>query len=82
MHLFVYLRLICLAFLSLSVYAQRGRGGGDEAAKAEQSRVIGLTRPSPTDGRRPLQTENWISPEYKWFFEYPLPLPPVKSKKS
>jgi hypothetical protein len=24
---------------------------------------------------------NWVSPPYKWFFEYPLPIPPVKQPK-
>ncbi|KAF2710227.1 bilirubin oxidase [Pleomassaria siparia CBS 279.74] len=24
---------------------------------------------------------NWISPEYKWFFEYPLPIPSIKPSK-
>jgi hypothetical protein len=23
----------------------------------------------------------WLSPEYKWFFEYPLPIPSVKKPK-
>jgi hypothetical protein len=22
----------------------------------------------------------WLSPEYKWFFEFPLPIPPTKEK--
>jgi hypothetical protein len=23
----------------------------------------------------------WVSPPYKWFFDYPLPIPPVKQPK-
>jgi bilirubin oxidase len=23
----------------------------------------------------------WLSPEYQWFFEFPLPIPPVKQSK-
>jgi len=29
----------------------------------------------------PKPNGGWISPEYKWFFEYPLPIPPQKAKK-
>lgn len=24
---------------------------------------------------------DWVSPPYKWFFEYPLPIPPIKQPK-
>lgn len=39
---------------------------------------------SATTVREPLISRSigkWISPEYKWFFEYPLPIPPQKSAK-
>ncbi|KAF2865147.1 bilirubin oxidase [Massariosphaeria phaeospora] len=42
------------------------------------------TTPSATvDGNSsaPRPTGKWISPEYKWFFEYPLPISPVKDSK-
>jgi bilirubin oxidase len=26
-------------------------------------------------------TVEWVSPPYKWFFDYPLPIPPVKQPK-
>ncbi|KAK7185153.1 hypothetical protein DPSP01_000731 [Paraphaeosphaeria sporulosa] len=81
MHFLLLFKLACLSSFSVSVFAQRGRVGSSDGSKADQSRVIGLTRPSPTDGRNPLETQGWISPEYKWFYEYPLPLPPTKSKK-
>jgi bilirubin oxidase len=75
------LKLACFCFLSVPVLAEKGRSSTTAGSRADQSRVIGLTRPSPTSGQGPLQSENWISPEYKWFYEYPLPLTPVKSKK-
>jgi len=45
------------------------------------------SRGPPSNGRPPHNFAGgirprgrWISPEYKWFFEYPLPLSPAKSK--
>lgn len=25
--------------------------------------------------------KDWLSPEYKWLYQYPLPIPPVKAEK-
>jgi bilirubin oxidase len=56
------------------------------ASSSAQSISASKTLPTPnvtivqeTSISRP--TRNWISPEYKWFFEYPLPIPPQKSSK-
>jgi hypothetical protein len=81
MYLPLPLKLTCFSLLSVPVFGQRGRTSSSDGSRAAQSRVIDLTRPSPTGGQGPLQSGNWISPEYKWFFEYPLPRIPVKSKK-
>ena len=43
-----------------------------------------LPKPSATivqEASAPRPTGKWISPEYKWFFEYPLPMPSQKSLK-
>jgi bilirubin oxidase len=57
---------------------------------AATSNAQGLTiskaflSPSATLAREPTipePTGKWISPEYKWFFEYPLPLPPQKTSR-
>jgi hypothetical protein len=43
--------------------------------------VVPTSTPSPVDGSRALPTGGWISPEYKWFFQFPLPIPSVKQPK-
>jgi bilirubin oxidase len=37
------------------------------------------TKVVPDDPSTP--NGEWLSPEYKWFFEYPLPVPPLKQPK-
>jgi len=39
--------------------------------------------PTPTDDVLPPNnnTDRWDSPEYRWIFQYPLQIPPVKEPK-
>jgi bilirubin oxidase len=37
------------------------------------------TKVVPDDSSNP--NGEWLSPEYKWFFDYPLPIPPTKQPK-
>lgn len=35
----------------------------------------------PTAPNATIPGVEWVSPPYKWFFDYPLPIPPVKQPK-
>lgn len=73
------IRFFLISFLSLSAIAQQS--GSDDADRASHLQLMKLTRPDPAEGEGPYQNGGWISPEYKWFFEYPLPPIPTKGSK-
>ncbi|KAF1962331.1 bilirubin oxidase [Byssothecium circinans] len=39
------------------------------------------TNAQGANSQRPAPSGRWISPEYTWYFEYPLPISPQKTKK-
>ncbi|OCK82578.1 Cupredoxin [Lepidopterella palustris CBS 459.81] len=55
-------------FLLLALFVRSSYAASSTASSS-------LGQPSPT----PL---GWVSPEYEWIFEFPLPIPPVKSVKT
>lgn len=71
-----------LCFYSLYAAVNAGPEVEDDPNRAAHTKLMDLTRPTPISEDEPRQTGGWLSPEYKWIFEYPLPIPPVKTKKS
>ncbi|KAH7068185.1 bilirubin oxidase [Paraphoma chrysanthemicola] len=43
--------------------------------------VIPTSATSTTNDSIPQPTKSWVSPEYRWLFEFPLPIPPIKQAK-
>ncbi|KAF2740193.1 Cupredoxin [Polyplosphaeria fusca] len=65
--------LISLLFATLS-YAENGNSSPSTTGIAFDSNDT----PSPTGGSFiPNPSGNWISPPYRWFFQYPLPIAPI-----
>ncbi|KAF2181919.1 bilirubin oxidase [Zopfia rhizophila CBS 207.26] len=62
---------ICLFLIDISVTANSTVSQETSIANTTVSRGNSIPRP----------TGQWISPEYKWFFEYPLPIAPIYSPK-
>ncbi|KAF2822088.1 Cupredoxin [Ophiobolus disseminans] len=67
--------LFTLSILATSIYAL------ESSSQTSSSTVPSRSTSTGTDGGRVLPTGGWISPEYKWFFQFPLPMPPVKQPK-
>lgn len=53
---------------------------GSDNSTATSSLTPAAT-PSVINDIRPISTGGWLSPEYHFFFEYPLPIPPTKWPK-
>jgi bilirubin oxidase len=62
----------------------------DACAAASNFLVFDLNKNTVTTNEPPTRTVpdnsstpigGWLSPEYKWFFDYPLPVPPIKQPK-
>lgn len=92
MRILTALRSACLSLLVVAIRAQgwgqdpnqsNGQDSGDGSSHAQYTKLMALTRPSQVSSgeQGPIPTGGWMSPEYKWFYQYPLPIPPVKNKK-
>ncbi|KAH7132250.1 Cupredoxin [Dendryphion nanum] len=64
-------KLLCVA--GLFVDGSLASNSTQFTQPTSTSRSVGLSRPKPTG--------SWISPEYTWIFEFPLPIPSAKSPK-
>ncbi|KAH7385947.1 bilirubin oxidase [Pyrenochaeta sp. MPI-SDFR-AT-0127] len=71
--------LVCFTFLlcSLRLAAQAAQ----YTNVTETTSLLLASTTSSINDSLPTPSGRWISPEYKWFFEFPLPIPPVKSPK-
>lgn len=64
-------KFVCLSALFANILCAVGQNPN----KDDGPKRIPITIPTPKGGAE------WISPEYSWFFEYPLPLHTIKSPK-
>ncbi|PVI05194.1 hypothetical protein DM02DRAFT_668422, partial [Periconia macrospinosa] len=71
-----FLNISTLLFAVISITQVHGKVAPSAAVKtARSSNEASSVNPSPEN------EDGWISPPYRWIFDYPLPIPPKKEKK-
>jgi len=71
---------LCILYSSSSFFFRDSFAADAPGPSSESSSTGGPSRSEREDkDTKPRPTGEWLSPEWKWFFEFPLPVPPTKT---